>query len=353
MPALVNSDYGDDARQKGATVDVPIPSAIAAVAVTPAATPPSTADSTPTSVSLPLDQWWEAPFYLTDKDRKQADAGFIPMQVSEAIKALANKVNTYIFTEMYKGIYGYAGVAATTPFASDTSNATDLRKILNKQLAPEGDRRVVLDPDAEANALNLRPFNDMSFSGNPSAIIEGKLNRKFGFDWFMSQLIPTHTAGTAASATTDNTGYAAGLKTVTLASAGTGTILVGDVITFAGHTQTYVITSGDADVSNGGTISFYPGLAVALSAATKAITVKATHVANLAFHRDCFAFATRPLEDDVPAGLGSIVQAAFDPKSGLTLRLEITREHKRIRWSFDILYGGVVVRREFGCRLAG
>ena len=35
----------------------------------------------------------EAPFYLTDKDLMEANRGVIPMQASEAVKAIANDVN--------------------------------------------------------------------------------------------------------------------------------------------------------------------------------------------------------------------------------------------------------------------
>lgn len=351
MANLVNSDYGTLAAQKGQAITVPIPSAVTAISVTASNVPPTTADFTLGSATITLDQWIEAPFYLTDKDIMDCQEGVIPSQASEAIKAIINNVDSYIFGK-YVGIYGYQGTAGTTPFASDTTDATGLRKVLNNQLAPLNDRRMVLGPDAEANALNLRAFQDMSFSGSVAGIQEGKINRKFGFDWFMDQNIPTHTAGTAVGATTNTAGYAIGIKTITLASAGTGTILAGDVITFAGDTQTYVVVTGDADVSGGGTVVFEPGLKIAIAASATAITLKASHVINLGFHRDAFAFASRPLIDTTE-GLGNLIMAATDPLTGMSLRLEVSREHKRTRWSYDILYGAALVRRELACRLAG
>lgn len=352
MPRLVNHEYDAMAGSKGSSIDVPIPSAITAVAVTPANTAPSTADVTTDKVTISLDQWYEAPFYMTDKDMQEVMAGVIPMQASEAVKAIANQINSYILS-FYTEVYGFAGTAGTTPFATDLAAAQAARRVLGQQLAPTNDRRIVLDPLAEEKALGNRAIQDASWRNDGGASLrEGQIGRSLGFDWFMDQAIPTHTAGTAAGATTNSAGYAVGVKTVTLASAGTGTILVGDVITFAGQTQTYRVVTGDADVSNGGTVTFEPGLAAAIPASNTAITLKASHTVNLAFQRDWFAFATRPFADADASGLGKFV-SMVDPVSGLALRLEVTREHKRTRWSFDALYGGKPVRNALACRIAG
>lgn len=357
MPALVNTDYGRDARAKGATIDVPIPSAIAAQVVAPGATPPSTADSTPTSVPIALDQWYEAPFYLTDKDIAEAMGGTIPMQVSEAVKALGNNVDNALIG-LYTEVYGFGGTAGTTPFGTDTSQATEVRKILNQQLAPKTPRRVVLDPDAEANALDLRAFQDTAWRADADGIREGEIGRKFGFDWFMDQNIGSHTAGsiTTGAINKASTAVAVGAKSLvgtTAASTGAVALVVGDIFTIAGDTQTYVVTTAvtEASASTDFTLAFEPGLKVALTG-SEAITLKASHVTNLAFHRDAFALAVRPLE--VPGdGLGNMIRSAVDPVSGLALRLEVSREHKRTRWSFDILYGVKCVRPELATRLAG
>lgn len=355
MPSLVNSDYGMEAKNKGETIDVPIPSAIAAQDVAPGATPPADADIQPTSIAIPLNQWKEAPFYLTDKDLLSAVDGIIPMQASEAVKSLANTVNAYIFSK-YKGVYGYTGTAGTTPFAASTSEATQSRKVLNVQFAPIDDaRRFVMDPDAEANALDLRAFQDTNFAVTADDVRSGKLTRKLGFGWAMDQQVPTHTAGTLSGTVTVTGVNAIGATTINLTTAAASSVALkeGDIITFAGDSQTYAVTA-DATIgaSTTGNVTISPGLAVA-TAGSEAPAVKADHVVNLAFHRDAFAFASRPLMDIQGNELGSIIQAATDPVSGLTLRLEVTRQHKRIRWSYDILYGAALVRKEFAARCAG
>lgn len=71
-----------------------------------------------------------------------------------------------------------------------------------------------------------------------------------------------------------------GETSIALDSAGTGTVLIGDVITFGNGDETeYEVTTGDTDVSDGGTLVITPGLVVATAVGTP-ITIK-SDVINL------------------------------------------------------------------------
>lgn len=353
MPRLVNASYSAQAAEQGSSIDIPIPAAITAAAVTPSYADPNDTGINPGKVTLSLDQWKEAPFFMTDKEMMEVMAGTIPMQAAEAVKALANDVDQYLLS-LYKGVYTAVGTAATTPFATDVSAATAARKFLNNYLAPMTDRRFVFNPDVEANALGLRAFQDVAWTGDARGINEGQIVRKLGFDWHLDQNVKDHTAGTVATSfiVKDSTAHAEGLTTLTTTTGGNAALKAGDIITIAGHDQQYVVTA-DAERTGGGDLPVLisPGLKVALVGA-EVITIVASHAANLAFHRDAIAFANRPLVDSAE-GLGNQIMSAQDPVSGLTLRLEVSRQYKRTRWSFDILYGAKLVRPELAVRVLG
>lgn len=357
MPRLVNSDYSTEAAEKGDTIDVPISTSVAVTDVTPANVPPADVDTTPTKVQILLNKWKEANFHLTDKEMTEIDrsAHFLPLQTGEAVRALANQVNADIHAE-YLGVYGYTGTAGTTPFAT-TADAINARKLLHQQRAFRDNRRGVLDFDAEASALALAAFADAEKTGENGVKIEGEIGRKYGIQWVSDDNVATHTAGTGFTGTVTVTGAnAIGAKTINLTTAAASAValLVGDIITIAGDTQTYVITA-DATIgaSTTGNILIEPGLAVA-TAGTEVPTAIATHVVNLAFHRDAFAFATRPLQQSTSdMSLGNMMMSMQDPQTGIVLRLEVSRQHKQVKWSFDMLYGTKLVRPQLATRIAG
>lgn len=364
MPRIVNGSYSSEAAMFGSTIDVPVPTARAASDVTPSNTAPAPANTTPGLVQIALDKWKKADFFLTDKDMLEIDKNrhFMPMQASEAIRSLANQVNADILAE-YKGVYGYVGVAGTTPFATTTQAATDARKTLHSQLCPRMDRRVVLNFDAEANALGLAAFQDVDKAGDISVKREGEIGRKFGFDWFTDDQIPTHTStALSAGAATVNGAHAASAGstdggrtgTVSIAKATNPSNLVkGDVLTFAGDSQTYTVLADVTLAVGNTTVSIAPALRTA-KAGAEAVTLKASHVVNLAFHRDAFAFANRPLaQSSQDLALGNQIVSMTDPQTGISLRLEVSRQYKQVVWEFDILYGVKLVRPELATRIAG
>ena len=74
-----------------------------------------------------------------------------------------------------------------------------------------------------------------------------------------------------------------GETSIALQSAGTGSVLIDDIIKFFGDTTEYRVTTGDADVSGGGTLVITPGLVVATAVGT-GIKIK-QGVINLATHK--------------------------------------------------------------------
>lgn len=363
MPQLVNGDYASEGAMYGQTIDVPVSRAVTAVDITPSNTPPALVDTTVDKVQISLDKWKGRSFSLTDKEMLEIDANrdFFPLAAMEAIRAIANGINSDIFSE-YKGVYGYVGTAGTTPFASAATAAIDARKMLHSQLCPRSDRRGVLNFDAEANALGLATFADAEKVGDASVKRTGEMGRLYGIDWFTDDIVPTHTAGTPGGTPLVNGALSAGVTSVAIDGMGTGSYLKGDIISFAGHSQTYVVLADAAASSNAATVTFAPALKSAV-ADNAAVTLRASHVVNLAFHRDAFAFVNRPLRmDGIPAELMGGRAAATnviarqtmrDPKTGIAMRLEVAERYKAVSWEFDVLYGKKLVRPEFAVRIAG
>lgn len=352
MTRLVNRSYDSMAAQLGNVVQIPIPSAIAARAITPSVTMNSNVDFSPTAVNVTLDFWYEAPFQMSDSDALSVANGTASMQASAAVKGLVNEVDSYILGKHIR-FYNYAGTAGTTPFATTINVAGTVRMKLNRDNAPVDDRRVVLDPSAESNALLLSNILQFDQRGDQGGIIAGSIGRKLGADWYMDQNITTFTPGTGWA-----TGYSAstvagsiGDTTLNIINAtATGTVKVGDIFSHGGYD--YVVTAAaTAAATTQFAVTFYPGLKAAIATGCAITVLGSTYTANLMFHRDAIAWASRPLADI--SGVGNIMSSDTDPISGLALRLETSRQYKQTTFSYDILGGANVVRRELGGKIIG
>lgn len=361
MPRLVNMDFANTPAGQGDTISVTIPSAVATTDVTASATQTQGADFVNAKAPVVLSQWKKNGYYFTDKERGELNSGQKLRQQDECIRSLANNINLYLLN-LAKGLYGYAGTAGTTPFASnDLTPAKDARRILNQQIAPVDGRVIVLDPLAEANAAFLDNFVRADQRGDQEGIIGGRIGQKVGFDWYMDQQVPIFTSTPlTAGATTANGVNAIGAGstdggrtgTISIAKAtNTSPLVKGDVITVTGDSQTYVVTA-DTTLAVGNTsVPIAPALKKA-TAGGEVIVLKATRTNNIAFHRDAFLFASRRLESAVPH-VQQNQRVIADPVSGIVLRVEMIRQNKQDYVEFDVLYGATCARPEFGCIIAG
>jgi len=343
---IANRDYerAITGQTRNATVNVAVPAAVATRAVTPDVVPPAVTAVTPTMVPVTLDTWREAPFAMDDKGLSQVDRGILPMQANEAIKGLANFIEDFLWTKVTAKAYGFAGTAGTTPFATDLSAYLDARKLGNRQLMDMEPRYVVLDTDSEANALGLRAFQDASFGGGTDVILNGQIGRKLGATWLMSQRVPTHVGGTYTTGTTVTGVNAIGATVIALSGGATGTMIAGDIIGIGAFTYNVVSSVGGATPSS---VTITPGLFAATAGAEAIVGRKSganSFVQNLLIHRDAIAFAMAPLMDTVQVPGATLQAVAIDEISGLSLRLEVSRQYKQVQWAFDALFGASVVR---------
>ena len=143
-------------------------------------------------------------------------------------------------------------------------------------------------------------------------IKDGVIGYAVGADWHLDQNIPTQTNsnGTPTGWLVNQADSAIGDTTVTI-DTGSNAPVAGDIFTVAASTQQFVVASYAANV-----ITFQPALTVAL-ANNSAITFAASHVVNVAFQRNAFAFALAPIMASPPNS--DSTPHVTDEKAGMNL----------------------------------
>ena len=329
------------------TVNIPVAPPIVGGDIVAGQLPPDDGDASFGNVTMTIQKSRYWPVRWTGEERLAvSESGLkdnvVTQQFAQALRAACNEIEVDLAALHITASRAY-GTAGTTPFgtAGDLSDLSQSKRILEDNGAPQTDLQFVLGTSAKANLGGKQSvLFKMNEAGTDDLLRRGIIGQLEGFDMHASGQVKTSVAGTAASATTNAAGYAVGTTTLTLAAAGTGTLVAGDCITFAGDTNIYVVVSGDTDVSNGGTfVIAEPGLRVAMSAATKAITVIAASARNMAFSRSAIQLATRM--PALPDGGDSADDrmTITDPVSGLTFEVSLYRLYRRIKYEIAIAWG--------------
>lgn len=358
IPAVMR-DATVERAAVGQTVRSFVAPAVSATDITPGVTPPDDGDQTIGNVSLSITKARRVPFRWNGEQTRGVNNGgpgvlsIQQQQIAQAIRTLANEMESDL-AALHATTSRAWGTAATDPFASDFSDLAQARKILADNGAPLTDMHMILNTSAGAKMRTLPTLNRVNEVGSDVMLRQGLIQQLQGFDIRESAQIKRPTAGTASGATTNNAGYAVGATTLTLASAGTGTILDGDILMFAGDTNKYLVVSGDADTSNGGTITIAaPGLQVAMSAATKAITVVGTSSRNVFFSRNALVLAARLPALPDGGDLAIDRQTIVDPVSGFGFEIAMYAQYRQMQYEICAAWGTANVKPEHSGTLLG
>ncbi len=301
-----------------------------------------------------------------------------------AMSRLAAEVDKTVIA----GCYPYVSKFENTTFGT-VPNSTDIlkaRALLQQGLAPSSDR-ILMCGALEANGIITSSATYVNPASEISRQYEtGLIGNIYGFKFYETEMVPTHTCGTRTTATptcyitSTGTSIENGTAYITMTACSDGTFTAGDVFTIDGvydcnpetkttcswlkqWTVTALTTASAAAID----IPVHPTpyrsgpkqncvivtgtiAAVVNCNATVACsgTASTARINSLAYHKDAFTMVTADLE--MPQGVDFAAREVFD---GISLR--IVRQYDVVNDKFpcriDVLLGYKTVRSDWACRI--
>ena len=356
IPSVARDATADEIAV-GQTLRVPVSPANAAGGdVTAAMAFPSAANQTIANKTLTISKSRFFPFSWNGEEEKGVNKGpgFLSLkqdQIAQAFRAAINEMETDIATAAYKGASRAYGTAGTTPFASSLIDPANLKKILDDNGAP-ADRSLVIDTTAGAKMRGLTQLTNVNQSGDVSMLRQGTLLDLSGFMVRESAKIQSVTKGTGAAYAVDLVaGYPVGSTTIHV-DTGTGTILAGDCVTFAGDANIYVVATGFAGDGDGDIVLAEPGLRKAL-ANDVAMTIGGNFTANVGFSRNSILLATRLPAVPSDGDLASDRAVITDERTGISFELAVYPGYRMNVYHVSVAWGVSVIKPEHAAILLG
>jgi hypothetical protein len=369
----ITRDYDDSYAQKGAKIGSDLRVRLPNQYVVRSGATLAAQDTVEQSTTLTVSTQKGVDLNFTSADLTLSLDDFSQRIIDPAMAVLAASVESDALS-MYKDVYQsvWNGGAAAT-----YNKALDTRIKLQNALAPVNDRTMLLDPSAMADIIKDTKTLFQDDKQLAKQYREGMVGRVAGADWGENTLLPSHTrgAGDTAYVVNTSTGITSGSATIAV-TAGTGTLVKGDVITIAGvfeahpeskastgRLQQFVITTdyaggaGNIAVSptpfslNSGANAGRQNVVIVGAGASKAVVIFGTASTavqtGLHFQKGAFAFATADLQ--MPSGVDFAAREVFD---GISMRIvrayDINNDAFPCR--LDVLYGFKTIRPQLACR---
>lgn len=352
IPAVARNTKAD-AAAKGQTVTAPVAPEAVTEDIMPGPSAPNTGDQNIGTVDVKITKSKMAPVKWNGEEQLAlGPAGtyntILADQFTQAFRALSNEVDSDLGA-LYYGTSRAVGTAGTTPFGikDDLSDAANTRKVLEQNGSPTTNLQMVLDSDAIANMRGKQSvLFKVNEAGTEQLLREGVLGRLQGFNIHSSAGVKRAAAATAA-------GYLVnGAKSegdiLIAIDTGTGAIAAGQLVTFAGDDNQYVVAAATAT-----TITLAaPGLRQDLADGV-AITVIGGFTANMAFDRNAFLLASRTPAMPEGGDTADDVMNVTDPVSGITFQIALYRQYRQVRYEVGLAWGVASIKPAHAVMLLG
>lgn len=338
----VTINSGSEAAAQGDTVRAAFTRAATVnTSATPSMAIPEGDDQTVDNKTLTLSQIASVRIPWTGEDVKHVNngSGFETLygdQIAQAMRGIVNAIETHMATVAYQGASRAVGTAGTTPFGSNHNVVNEARQILVDNGMPVNDGQVslVMSTGAGTNFRNLANLYKVNEAGSDALARQGVLLDISGVAMRESAQSVAHTKGTGTSYQLSAAG-SVGDTTISV-DTGSGTLLAGDVVTFAGTSDKYVANSA---LSGGSFTIGGPGLRAA-EADNDAVSIGDSYTANVMLHRSAVELAMRPLEKPFGGDAAVDVMDVVDPRTGLVFQISVYKGYNKAMIDITCLYQG-------------
>lgn len=174
-------------------------------------------DAVSPNVGVRLDQHVHTSFEIADGEESKGFKNLVDVYLEPALISIAQIVDEIVLGMVYQFLDNTAGSLGA---GASKSGILAARKTMNDNKVPVNGRNMVITSSSEADLLNIDNFVSADKVGDEgTALREGSLGRKFGFEIFMDQNTPSITTGNSVITNgliNNAAGYPTGTTVVTV-----------------------------------------------------------------------------------------------------------------------------------------
>jgi len=189
LPRFATPDTRYETAQFGQTITIPRPMGTTANQKQPGQ---SVTIQTPTGsagLQITLNQHWEVTTVIEDTAALLANQSLMDLFVQDAVRSLAEQMEASLFSALNNAVTNNDTGAGA---GLELSEIRLVRQRLTEARVPQTGRIAVIGPEVETQIKSDAALSNY-FSYQQATIAEGSIGRLEGFDWYVSQLVPTIT----------------------------------------------------------------------------------------------------------------------------------------------------------------